>query len=706
MYSDELGCKELDGLTRAQLQSRVSVQDALLAAAVDGIVAIDARGHVRQFNRAAEVLFGYAAAEVLGNNVSMLMPQPHAALHDSYLQAYAGGGKAGIVGIGRDVEGRRKNGEVFPMHLSVGVAETEEGRLFVGICHDLTSYKQALLNLHHAEKRYRDIVESQTELIMRVDAQLRLTFCNPAMVLFLGESAEAMLGKSLLEFIHPDDRVIVKRQFEALFSEGLHQQLQIRMRCGGSERWIDWRVRALGTPLQLKEGWEFQGLGLDITEHVQAREQAEYLATHDPLTGLHNRASFVEGLRLLLSNRRHEGRRSALLHINLDRFKLANEALGQLAGDQILKMSAGRIRASLSRHDLLARLGADQFAVLVDDIGSAKQAAALAQRILARLSESYATAAGPFNLTASLGVCLCPDDGRNHEQLLRKAEAAMHEAKAKGRNELVFFSEQLQEQLRSALELELGIRQALAGDAFELYFQPKYRLDDGRLQGMEVLLRWFHPEWGAVSPARFIPFAEKHGLARGIGDWVLRQTCAQIRLWQAQGLTVPRLAVNLSAQHFECRDLHGQLRAILAEYGVRPAQLELEITEGTALGNTGAHLALLRQLRAEGFGLAIDDFGTGYSSLSYLTRLPATSLKIDRAFVSRIKADTRHDPVVEAVIVLGHSLGMEVVAEGVENAAQAEFLRSKGCDLVQGFHFSRPLNVAACTALLVEQAPR
>ncbi len=706
MYSDELGCKELDGLTRAQLQSRVSVQDALLAAAVDGIVAIDARGHVRLFNRAAEVLFGYAAAEVLGNNISMLMPQPHAALHDSYLQAYAGGGKAGIVGIGRDVEGRRKNGEVFPMHLSVGVAETEEGRLFVGICHDLTSYKQALLNLHHAEKRYRDIVESQTELIMRVDAQLRLTFCNPAMVLFLGESAEAMLGKSLLEFIHPDDRVIVKRQFEALFSEGLHQQLQIRMRCGGSERWIDWRVRALGTPLQLKEGWEFQGLGLDITEHVQAREQAEYLATHDPLTGLHNRASFVEGLRLLLSNRRHEGRRSALLHINLDRFKLANEALGQLAGDQILKMSAGRIRASLSRHDLLARLGADQFAVLVDDIGSAKQAAALAQRILARLSEPYATAAGPFNLTASLGVCLCPDDGRNHEQLLRKAEAAMHEAKAKGRNELVFFSEQLQEQLRSALELELGIRQALAGDAFELYFQP------------EVPPRR-RPPAGYGGAAALVPSRVGRGVAGAL--YSLRREARpgprHRRLGAAPDLRAdpPLAGAGADGAAPGGQPVGAALRVPrpawpvardTAEYGVRPAQLELEITEGTALGNTGAHLALLRQLRAEGFGLAIDDFGTGYSSLSYLTRLPATSLKIDRAFVSRIKADTRHDPVVEAVIVLGHSLGMEVVAEGVENAAQAEFLRSKGCDLVQGFHFSRPLNVAACTALLVEQAPR
>ncbi len=700
MSSDHVSGRSQGGLRGLDLHTRALLQDALLDAAVDGIIAIDGHGIVQLFNHAAELLFGYSADEVLGRNISMLMPKPHAEQHDDYLRAYAGGKPASIIGIGRDVEGRRKNGEVFPMHLSVGEAHTEQGRLFIGICHDLSSYKQALLNLRNAELRYRDIIESQTELIMRLDAQLRLTFCNPAMAQFLGESEEQMLGKSLLEFIHPDDRMLVKRQFEALFSAHLQQQLQVRMRCsgGGGERWIDWRVRALST--ETRDGWEFQGLGLDITEHIHAREQARFLAAHDPLTGLSNRASFVESLRLVLEQQ--TVRHGALLYINLDRFKLINEALGQNAADQILKTVAMRIRSALSRHDLLARLGADHFAVLISDVSSAGSAATVAQRVLARLNAPYMTPAGAFNLTASMGVSLYPEDGHNHEQLLRKAEAAVHEAKINGRNELVFFSERLNEQLHSTLELELGIRHALHNDGFSLHFQPKYHLEDGRLQGMEVLLRWFHPQWGAVPPARFIPFAEGVGLARPIGEWVVRHTCAQIQAWRARGLEVPPLAINLSPQHFNEASLRDWLGQVVAEYDVQATQLELEITEGTALSNTETLLDRMRQLREAGFSIAIDDFGTGYSSLSYLTRLPATTLKIDRAFVSRIQADTQHDPVVEAVIALGHSLGMQVVAEGVENAVQAAFLRSKGCDLVQGYYFAKPLDAEAAAALLQE----
>lgn len=700
MSSDSPSTRCQGGLRGLDLHTRAQLQDALLDAAVDGIIAIDGHGIVQLFNHAAELLFGYDADEVLGRNISMLMPGPHAEHHDDYLRAYQGGKPANIIGIGRDVEGRRKNGEVFPMHLSVGEAKTEQGRLFIGICHDLSSYKQALLNLRNAELRYRDIIESQTELIMRLDAQLRLTFCNPAMAHFLEESEEQMLGKSLLEFIHPDDRMLVKRQFEALFNAHLHQQLQVRMRCSGGERWIDWRVRALST--ETRDGWEFQGLGLDITEHVHAREQARFLAAHDPLTGLSNRASFVENLRGLLEQQTLH--HAALLYINLDRFKLTNESLGQNAADQILKTVATRIRSALSRHDLLARLGADHFAVLIGDVSSAGSAAVVAQRVLARINEPYMTPAGAFNLTASMGVSLYPEDGYNHEQLLRKAEAAVHEAKINGRNELVFFSERLNEQLHSTLELELGIRQALSNDGFTLHFQPKYQLKDGSLQGMEVLLRWFHPQWGAVSPARFIPFAEGVGLARPIGEWVVRHTCAQIKAWREQGLEVPSLAINLSPQHFNEPSLREWLDRVIAEYGVPATQLELEITEGTALSNTDTLLDRLRQLREAGFSIAIDDFGTGYSSLSYLTRLPATTLKIDRAFVSRIQADTQHDPVVEAVIALGHSLGMQVVAEGVENAVQAAFLASKGCDLVQGYHFSRPLDAETAGALLRDAA--
>ncbi len=689
------GRDRLDGLSEGQRQARTLLQGALFEAAADGIIGIDRQGLVLLFNPAAERLFGYSAAEVLGRNVAMLMPERQAGRHDAQIAAYLHGEGAQAVGGGRDVEGRRKNGELFSMHLSLGRVDLPGGPAFVGICHDLGHYKQALRRLHHLERRYRDILDSETELIVRLDAGLRVILSNPALARFLGESEERLLGRRLLEFVHPADRLRLRRAFRALCGEGGGRQLQARMQSVEREpRWIEWRVRAL-----VGEGGqrEFQCFGLDVSDHVEAREQAQYLASHDRLTGLRNRASLAERMEELLAR----GGEFALLHINLDRFKLINESLGHGAGDQVLKVAAARIGGLTSGRALAARLGADEFAVLVEcaSVGAQTQLNGLGQQILAMLSEPYVTSVGAFNLTASLGICCAPLHGDRHEQLLQRAETAMQIARTRGRNELVCFTPELEQQLPSA-ELELELRRALAEDGFELYFQPKYFLADGALQGMEVLLRWFHPEWGAVSPASFIPVAEAHGLARPLGEWVLRRTCAQIRSWQAQGLQVPVLAVNLSARQFEGQALHEQLLAILADYGVAPAQIELEITEDAALSNTEELLGLLNQLRAEGFSIAIDDFGTGYSSLSYLTHLPASTLKIDRAFINRIKEDTRRDSVVEAVIGLGHLLGMLVVAEGVENEVQVEFLRSAGCDVVQGFHFARPMDAARAGAVL------
>ncbi len=690
----------LEGLSEEQRNTRALLQEALLDAATDGIIGIDSRGTVLLFNPAAERLFGYAAEEVLGHNVTLLMPERYAQRHDAQMASYLGGAGGQVMGTGRDVEGRRKNGEVFSMHLSLGRAELPGGPVFIGICHDFSHYKQALLRLHHLERRYRDILDSETELIARLDANLRMTLCNPALARFLGESEESLLGKRLLEFVHRDDRLLVRRQFRLMFEDGQGRQLQARMQ-GSEERWIEWRVRALGG--EGGEAREFQCFGLDIGDHVQARQQAQYLACHDCLTGLHNRVSLVEEVQRLLGC----STSFALLHINIDRFKLINDSLGHGAGDQVLKVAAARIGGLLGSEALVARLGADEFAVVLhDEPEQAVEALqALGQRILAALSEPYVTSSGAFNLTASLGICRAPQHGDSHEQLLQRAETAMQAARTRGRNELVCFESALEQRLPSAA-LELEIRRALAEDGFELYFQPKYFLEDGRLQGMEVLLRWFHPEWGAVSPASFIPVAEAHGLARPLGEWVLRQTCAQIRAWQAEGLQVPVLAVNLSARQFEGQALHEQLCTILHEHGIAPAQIELEITEDAALSNTEELLTLLRRLRDEGFSIAIDDFGTGYSSLSYLTSLPASTLKIDRAFINRITEDTRRDSVVEAVIGLGHMLDMLVVAEGVETEVQVEFLRGTGCDVVQGFHFARPMDAERAAALLSAQAER
>lgn len=694
--------ESINDLDIDQLRSVCSLHNALLNAAVDAIIAIDARGIIKLFNKGAENLFGYRAQEVIDRNISCLMPQQFAVNHDRYMENYHSSGKAKIIGVGRDVEGLKNNGEVFPLHLSVGEADTPAGKLYIGICHDLSNYKSALVKLHSAEQRYREIVESQTELIMRLDSDLRLTFINPAMCRLFKFGEEAMLlGSSLLEHVHPDDRIGLKRQF-AQFSDGDVdvETLLVRMRPTGEEiRWIEWRVRSLKEPGQL-DSWEFQGFGVDITEQLQAREQVAFIQSHDPLTGLLNQKGFIDRLNHHLNK---SDQVCGLITLNLDRFDLVNETLNQDAGDGVLKIAAKRIKNSLASSDLCARLNADQFIVMLSGTHNAKDLRSATLRLQKRLAEVYTIELREFNLTACAGISLCPDNGVTSESLMRRAEAALREAKSLGRSEMVFFSAALEEKTKSNAELELGIRQALEADLFELAYQPKHYLGSNHLQGFEVLIRWFHPEWGPVSPARFIPFAEANGLIVRIGQWVLEQAFRQWRVWADDGLNVPQMAINISSKQLESRDFIQQLQNLLNEYAIPADAIELEITEGAALSQTQEQIRLIKELRDIGFHLAIDDFGTGYSSLSQLSSLPANTLKIDRAFVSKITTDTLREPVIEAVVALGHSLGMEVVAEGVETTTQRDFLSNCGCDIAQGYLYSKPVSAGGMREILAAQ---
>lgn len=698
--STQPGPHAVDNLDLEQLRTALGLQNAILEAAVDAIIAINDKGLISVFNSAAERLFGYPASEVTGRNVSCLMPEKYAAHHDGYMQNYQQSGHAKIIGIGRDVEGLRSNGTTFPMHLSVGRADTPTGRIYVGICHDLTDYKNALLKLHTAEQRYREIVESQTELIIRLDSNLRLTFINPAMCHFYkcGHSSE-LLGASFLELLHSDDRVLLKRQLTKQDGTSLDQleTLRIRMmRSGGDIRWIEWRVR------QLQDGeylgtWEFQGFGVDITEKVLAKEQMTYVATHDPLTGLLNRKGFNDQLteRLNVS-----GRQLGVVLLNLDCFDIINETLSHTSGDLALKIASKRISTSLARNDLCGRLNADEFIVMLDGTNRADDLRAVTHRLQNRLSEPFAIDQRVFNLTACAGISVCPESGTTSESLIRRAESALREAKSRGRNESVFFSEELEQRTKSAADLELGIRQALDNDLFKLAYQPKYNLSDDSLQSFEVLIRWFHPKWGPVSPSRFIPFAETNGLIVQIGRWVLEEACRQWREWTDFGLKVPTMAINISSLQLASLGFKDVLLNTLKTFSVPASAIELEITEGAALSHTEEQMELILALHNEGFSLAIDDFGTGYSSLSQLSSLPASTLKIDRAFVSKI-TDSGSEPVIEAIIALGHSLGMQIVAEGVETELQRDFLKSKGCDIAQGFWYSRSLSAKKMTAILL-----
>lgn len=691
----------VQGMDVKELRTAFSLQNALLDAAVDGIIAINSKGIIQMFNRGAENLFGYKAEEVIGRNVSYLMPAPFAKEHDRYMANYHASGTRKIIGIGRDVEGKKRNGDVFPLHLSVGQAETPLGRMYIGICHDLTNYKNALLKLHSAEQRYREIVESQTELIMRLDSNMRLTFVNPAMCRYFHcDKGHSLLGTSLIEHVHEDDRIVLTRQLPNLTENPALETLRVRMRRpDGDTRWVEWRVRPASDKNKL-DSWELQGFGVDITEKLQAKEQVAFLVSHDQLTGLLNR----RGFKVALDERLNQGAdKCSILSINLDRFDLINETQNYATGDTILKMAAERIRSSVANQDVCARLTADDFMVMLEGVSTAKDVHSIANRLQRRLAEPYRIEDREFHLTACIGISIYPDNGVTTEKLTRGAQAALREAKSRGRQELAFFSEALEQRQKSDAELELGIRQALDHGLFELVYQPKYRLIDNTLQGFEVLLRWFHPDWGPVSPARFVPFAEQYGLIDRIGRWVLESAAKQWSSWTRAGLTVPQMAINISTKQLEATDFKAHLLGTLEKHDVPAAAIELEITEGAALSQTDQQIALIADLRHEGFSIAIDDFGTGYSSLSQLSSLPATTLKIDRAFVNKIMPGATKEPVIEAVIALGHSLGMQIVAEGVETQAQREFLHQHGCDIAQGFLYSRPLPAAKMKELLFNQ---
>lgn len=422
-----------------------------------------------------------------------------------------------------------------------------------------------------------------------------------------------------------------------------------------------------------------------------------YAATHDPLTGLLNRKGFSDEL---IERLNVGGRQFGVVLLNLDCFDIINETLSHTSGDLALKIATERISTSLARNDLCGRLNADEFIVMLDGTNRADDLQSVTHRLQNRLSEPFAIEQRVFNLTACAGISVCPENGTTSESLMRRAESALREAKSRGRNELVFFSGELEQRTKSAADLELGIRQALANDLFKLAYQPKYNLSDDSLQSFEVLIRWFHPEWGPVSPSRFIPFAETNGLIVQIGRWVLNEACRQWREWTDLGLHVPTMALNISSVQLASLGFKDVLLNILRTFSVPASAIELEITEGAALSHTEEQMALILALHNEGFSLAIDDFGTGYSSLSQLSSLPASTLKIDRAFVSKI-SDSSSEPIIEAIIALGHSLGMQIVAEGVETESQRDFLKSKGCDVAQGFWYSRPLSARKMRQLLL-----
>ena len=537
------------------------------------------------------------------------------------------------------------------------------------------------------------------------DAACRFRYVNPAFERISGYAREETVGQTPFALLMPEGEDARYEAVQRVIAGGQawHGILTARRKDGRL-----FQQEATLSPVREASGTisHFVAVKRDITDRLRAEARVRHLAHHDPLTDLPNRALFHDRLLQALAEGRRHGERTALLLLDLDRFKDVNDTLGHDAGDALLLEVGRRLLACTREGDTVARLGGDEFALILPRLGSGAAAATVAAKVEEVLAFPVTHAGYSVHVGASVGVTVSPADGEEPGQLLKNADIALYRAKAEGRGTHRFFAPEMRRRVERRRELEDELRVGLGRGELVPFYQPEVRLADGRPAGLEVLARWRHPTRGLVPPEEFLPVAEEAGLGPAVGELVLRAAVAQARAWRDAGLAAGWLAVNLSAPQLRGGGLAGAVRAVLAEAGLAPGSLMVEVTEGVFLGrDAGLVAAELEALHAAGVAVALDDFGTGYASLAHLRRFPIDVLKVDRGFVRDVPDDPEGAAIVGAVIGLGHSLGMKVVAEGVEDEGQLAWLRLQGCDYAQGHLFAPALPAEAMAAYLARHAP-
>ncbi len=581
----------------------------------------------------------------------------------------------------------------------------EVRQLVQGFNHLLVQLDRRQQGLRESEKRYRAAFLTSPDAvdITRVSDNQHLEV-NDGFVQMFGWAREEVVGKSGLELGIWRDKAARDQMLAQLLAHGV---------CRSQEQQLYHRDGHRLTVLMSASLFDFEGepcmlwVTHDITEHRQAREQIERLTFTDQLTGLPNRSQFMERLEQAQARCLAERRLGALLYLDLDDFRTINDALGHGQGDALLHTVAGRIRGVLGEQDLAARLGGDEFTVLCEGLppvlgDAAGEAVQTGQRLLAALSQPFDLGGQEQHCSVSIGILVFGETREDPLELLRKADLTLNQAKAAGPGSILFFEPQMLDQVSSRARLQRSLREALHKESFALHYQPQLS-EGGAVVGVEALVRWHLQGHGMVSPAEFIPLAEKTGLILPLGRWILRTACMQLAAWaRAPARRHLTMAVNVSAGQFQQDDFVQQVREVLAETGAPAGQLKIELTESLMLHQIEDVIARMKALRAVGVRFSLDDFGTGFSSLAYLKRLPLQQLKIDQGFVRDILQDPNDAAIAQTVIALGHSLGLEVIAEGVETAAQRDALAAWGCHLYQGYLFSQPLPGAALETFLAQ----
>jgi len=545
--------------------------------------------------------------------------------------------------------------------------------------------------LRNSREALAQVIDTVPALISAADKDGRCVFVNALQAAAANSSPSDLVGRDVEELLGPA-RVGRSREADQIVfqtSQAFPAYEEELLDSHGMRRVL----LTTKAPLRDESGRVARVLttSLDITDRKQAEDRLLHLAQHDPLTGLPNRSYLADCLTRLLGTAPRTDGQIALHFLDLDRFKAVNDVFGHQVGDRLLKAVARRLVDVVRGGDVVARLGGDEFAVLQTGVATEDDSSTLAARISEALNQPFVVNGRELAISASIGITLHPRDGRSANELLRNADLAMYQAKAEGRRSFRFFDATLDARARTAMLLEADLRGAIAREEFELHYQPQVCLRSGKVSGAEALLRWRRPGIGLLSPRDFLAVAEETGLIEPIGVWVLREACAQAAEWKRSGLGNLRVSANLSPIQFLRQDMRALVRTTLEETGLDPRLLELELTERSLLQNTDDVARTLRDLRAEGVSFAIDDFGTGYSVLAYVKHFPVDRLKIDQSFVLNLKTDPADAAIVRAVIDLGHSLGLQVTAEGVETADQIAELMATGCDEIQGHYFSAPL---------------